>query len=57
MSELILELMSEEMPASLLERSAKSIYQLISDNLIKSNIVYSKGNFFYFSCFIIFNWP
>ena len=34
MSELILELMSEEMPASLLESSAKSIYQLISDNLI-----------------------
>ena len=31
MSELILELMSEEMPASLLERSAKNIYQLISD--------------------------
>ena len=47
MSELILELMSEEMPASLLERSAKNIYQLISDNLIKNNIVYSKGNFFY----------
>jgi len=47
MSELILELMSEEMPASLLERSAKNIYQLISENLIKSNIVYSKGDFFY----------
>ena len=47
MSELILELMSEEMPASLLESSAKNIYQLISDNLIKNNIVYSKGNFFY----------
>ena len=47
MSELILELMSEEMPASLLERSAKNIYQLISDNFIKNNIIYSKGSFFY----------
>ena len=47
MAELILELMSEEMPASLLERSTKNIYQLISDNLIKNNIVYSKGCFFY----------
>ena len=45
MPELILELMSEEMPASLLERSTKNIYQLISDNLIKNNIVYSKGYF------------
>lgn len=47
MSELILELMSEEMPASLLERSAKNIYQLISDNLIKNNIVFGKGVFFF----------
>ena len=47
MSDLILELMSEEMPASLLERSAKNIYLLISDNLFKNNIVYSKGNFYY----------
>ena len=47
MADLILELMSEEMPASLLERSTKNIYQLISDNLIKNNIVYRKGNFFY----------
>ena len=47
MAELILELMSEEMPASLLERSTKNIYQLISENLIKNNIVYSKGYFFY----------
>ena len=47
MAELILELMSEEMPASLLERSAKNIYLLISDNLFKNNIVYSKGNFYY----------
>ena len=49
MSELILELMSEEMPASSLERSAKNIYKLISDNFIKNNIVYSNGNFFYYT--------
>ena len=47
MSELILELMSEEMPASLLKYSAKNINQLISDNFIKNNIVFSKCDFYY----------
>ena len=47
MAELILELMSEEMPASLLEHSAKNINKLILDNLIKNNIGLVKSEFYY----------
>ncbi len=47
MTELILELMSEEMPASLLESSAKNINRLILDSFKKNNIILDKDNLFY----------
>ena len=47
MADLILELMSEEMPASILERSATNINQLITENIIKNNIIFGKSHFYF----------
>ena len=47
MSDLFLELMSEEIPASLLEESANNINDIISINLDKNNIIFNNAEFFY----------
>ena len=47
MSELFLELFSEEMPASLIKNSAENIFRIISNGLNKNNIVFQKSILFY----------
>ncbi len=47
MSDFLIELMSEEMPASLIEDSALSIEQILKSNIKKNNLVFKNSEFFY----------
>ena len=47
MSNFLLELMSEEMPASLIENSATSIEQLLCSSFKKDNLIYDSKNLYF----------
>lgn len=47
MSNFLLELMSEEMPASLIESSAKNIEQLFCNNFKKNSLTFDSSNIYY----------
>ena len=47
MSDFLLELLSEEMPASLIEDSASSIEGLLLNNFKKHGLIFDKHNFYY----------
>ena len=47
MSDFLLELLSEEMPASLIEDSAISIERILFNNIKKNNLIFDKHNFYF----------
>ena len=47
MSDFLLELLSEEMPASLIEDSAISIERILINNFKKNNLIFDRHNFYY----------
>ena len=47
MTNFLLELMSEEMPASLIEDSASNIEQLFCSSFKKDSIIYDRHNFYF----------
>ena len=47
MSDFLLELLSEEMPASLIEDSAVSIERILFNNIKKNNLIFDKHNFYF----------
>ena len=47
MSDFLLELLSEEMPASLIEDSAISIERLLLNNFKKNSLIFDRHNFYY----------
>ena len=47
MSDLLLELLSEEMPASLIEESAISIERILFNNFKKNSLISNRHNFYY----------
>ncbi len=47
MPDFLLELLSEEMPASLIEESAVSIQQILCNNFKKNSLIFDKHNFYY----------
>ncbi len=47
MSDFFMELMSEELPASILKTSSKTIHDLISNSLKKNNLLFKKSEYFF----------
>ena len=47
MSDFFLELMSEEMPASIIKQSTDNIFQILSENIKKNNLKYYNAECFY----------
>ena len=47
MSDFLLELLSEEMPASLIEESAISIQRILLNNIKKNNLIFDEHDFYF----------